>query len=154
MKISTTTSKIIRVFPPFGVTGYFHLLELLVSNWSTSRYDVDNTDTMDSTFSDCRQKLPVSGSISTNPVFLQQIWNLARGLYSGGSAQMVENSLGIHGDEILYVGDHIYTHKAALYKCNIAGNPAVVTRLVDNMTDNLRAPRAEATDVGNAVLDG
>lgn len=22
---------------------------------------------------------------------------------------MVENSLGIHGDEILYVGDHIYT---------------------------------------------
>ncbi|KAI3789698.1 hypothetical protein L2E82_02501 [Cichorium intybus] len=44
--------------------------------------------------------------------------------------------------------------KAALYKCNIAGNPAVVTRLVDSMTDNLRATRAEATDVGNAVLDG
>ncbi|KAB1206184.1 Cytosolic purine 5'-nucleotidase [Morella rubra] len=31
------------------------------------------------------------------------------GLYSGGSAQMVENSLDFHGDEILYVGDHIYT---------------------------------------------
>ncbi|XP_058209060.1 uncharacterized protein LOC131322000 isoform X1 [Rhododendron vialii] len=31
------------------------------------------------------------------------------GLYSGGSAQMVENSLNLHGDEILYVGDHIYT---------------------------------------------
>ncbi|KAG6756899.1 hypothetical protein POTOM_037198 [Populus tomentosa] len=31
------------------------------------------------------------------------------GLYSGGSAQMVENSLDIHGDETLYVGDHIYT---------------------------------------------
>eukprot|EP01018_Ginkgo_biloba_P025931 Gb_02845 [translate_table: standard] len=31
------------------------------------------------------------------------------GLYSGGSAQMVEKALGIHGDEILYVGDHIYT---------------------------------------------
>ncbi|XP_051126621.1 uncharacterized protein LOC127248364 [Andrographis paniculata] len=31
------------------------------------------------------------------------------GVYSGGSAQMVEDSLGIHGDEILYVGDHIYT---------------------------------------------
>ncbi|KAI3737160.1 hypothetical protein L2E82_27155 [Cichorium intybus] len=44
--------------------------------------------------------------------------------------------------------------KAALYKCNIAGNPAVVTRLVDSMTDNLRATRSEATDVGNAVLDG
>ncbi|KAH1147844.1 hypothetical protein GYH30_042806 [Glycine max] len=31
------------------------------------------------------------------------------GLYSGGSAQMVESSLNIHGDEILYIGDHIYT---------------------------------------------
>ncbi|WCJ23198.1 HAD-superfamily hydrolase subfamily IG 5'-nucleotidase [Euphorbia peplus] len=31
------------------------------------------------------------------------------GVYSGGSAQMIENSLNIHGDEILYVGDHIYT---------------------------------------------
>ncbi|KAL5700664.1 hypothetical protein ACHQM5_026083 [Ranunculus cassubicifolius] len=31
------------------------------------------------------------------------------GLYSGGSAQMVESSLKVHGDEILYVGDHIYT---------------------------------------------
>ncbi|KAK1292658.1 hypothetical protein QJS10_CPB17g00869 [Acorus calamus] len=31
------------------------------------------------------------------------------GLYCGGSAQMVEKSLDIHGDEILYVGDHIYT---------------------------------------------
>ncbi|CAL9768579.1 unnamed protein product [Musa acuminata subsp. burmannicoides] len=31
------------------------------------------------------------------------------GLYSGGSAQMVEKSLDVHGDEILYVGDHIYT---------------------------------------------
>ncbi|KAK9161863.1 hypothetical protein Syun_008204 [Stephania yunnanensis] len=31
------------------------------------------------------------------------------GLYSGGSAQMVESSLNIHGDGILYVGDHIYT---------------------------------------------
>ncbi|GMH28623.1 hypothetical protein Nepgr_030466 [Nepenthes gracilis] len=34
---------------------------------------------------------------------------ISGGLYSGGSAQMVENSLDIHGDEILYVGDHIYT---------------------------------------------
>lgn len=31
------------------------------------------------------------------------------GLYCGGSAQMVEKALGFHGDETLYVGDHIYT---------------------------------------------
>ncbi|MCH93297.1 pyruvate kinase, partial [Trifolium medium] len=36
--------------------------------------------------------------------------------------------------------------KAAIYKCNMAGKPAVVTRVVDTMTDNLRPTRAEATD--------
>ena len=44
--------------------------------------------------------------------------------------------------------------KAALYKCNMAGKPAVLTRVVDSMTDNLRPTRAEATYGANAVLDG
>ncbi|CAJ1975684.1 unnamed protein product [Sphenostylis stenocarpa] len=39
------------------------------------------------------------------PCFKAQIG----GLYSGGNAQMIESSLNLHGDEILYIGDHIYT---------------------------------------------
>lgn len=41
--------------------------------------------------------------------YVIQLFCSVGGLYSGGSAQMVENSLNVHGDEILYVGDHIYT---------------------------------------------
>ncbi|KAA0046425.1 pyruvate kinase 1, cytosolic-like [Cucumis melo var. makuwa] len=44
--------------------------------------------------------------------------------------------------------------KTALYRCNMAGKPAVLTRVVDSMTNNLRPTRAVATDVANAVLNG
>ncbi|KAL2539806.1 Pyruvate kinase family protein [Abeliophyllum distichum] len=83
----------------------------------------------------------------------------------------IENVEGLtHFDEILQEADGIIIsrgnlgidlppekvflfQKAAVHKCNMAGKPAVVTRVVDSMTDNLRPTRAEATDVANAVLD-
>ena len=46
------------------------------------------------------------------------------------------------------------SQKMVLFKCTQAGKPAVVTRVVDTMTDTPRPTRAEATDVANAVLDG
>ncbi|RWW55020.1 hypothetical protein BHE74_00038365 [Ensete ventricosum] len=54
----------------------------------------------------------------------------------------------------VYIQQVFLFQKAAVYKCNMAGKPAVVTRVVDSMTDNLRPTRAEATDVANAILDG
>ena len=55
---------------------------------------------------------------------------------------------------ILYSIQVFMFQKEAVHKCNMAGKPAVVTRVVDSMADNLRPTRAEATDVANAVLDG
>lgn len=49
------------------------------------------------------------------------------GLYCGGSARMVEKALGVEGDDILYVGDHIYTD-AALAKINFRWRTALVIR--------------------------
>ena len=58
------------------------------------------------------------------------------------------------GNRPLWILQVFLFQKAAVYKCNMAGKPAVITRVVDSMTDNLRPTRAEATDVANAVLDG
>ncbi|XP_021726687.1 pyruvate kinase 1, cytosolic-like [Chenopodium quinoa] len=84
----------------------------------------------------------------------------------------IDNVEGLtHFDEILQEADGIILsrgnlgidlpphkvflfQKAAIHKCNMAGKPAVVTSVVDSMTNNLRPTRAEATDVANAVLDG
>jgi hypothetical protein len=55
------------------------------------------------------QTIVLTNWIANFPIDYCALPSSAGGLYSGGSAQMVENSLGIHGDEILYVGDHIYT---------------------------------------------
>ena len=44
--------------------------------------------------------------------------------------------------------------KLLLSKCNMMSKCAIITRVVDTMTDAPRPTRAEATDVANAILDG
>ncbi|KAK1407816.1 hypothetical protein QVD17_39443 [Tagetes erecta] len=73
------------------------------------------------------------------------------GLYSGGSAQMVENSLGIHGDEILYVGDHIYTD-VSVSKVHLRWRTALICRELEEEYNALicgREHRAMLVDLIN-----
>lgn len=49
------------------------------------------------------------------------------GLYCGGSALMVEKALGFHGDETLYVGDHIYTD-VSMSKVHLRWRTALICR--------------------------
>jgi len=62
------------------------------------------------------------------------------GLYCGGSARMVEKALGVEGDDILYVGDHIYTD-AALAKINFRWRTALVIRELEREVDSLALGR-------------
>eukprot|EP01025_Chloroclados_australasicus_P044344 TRINITY_DN4805_c0_g1_i1.p1 TRINITY_DN4805_c0_g1~~TRINITY_DN4805_c0_g1_i1.p1 ORF type:complete len:679 (+),score=92.88 TRINITY_DN4805_c0_g1_i1:39-2039(+) len=63
------------------------------------------------------------------------------GLYCGGSAQMVEKALEIEGDDILYVGDHIYSD-VALSKLNFRWRTALVLRELELEVDALARGRA------------
>ncbi|KAG6756199.1 hypothetical protein POTOM_039624 [Populus tomentosa] len=73
------------------------------------------------------------------------------------SSRGVQNNIDIlslsytrHAEDVRHV---FLFQKTVVFKCNMAGKPAVVTLVVDSMTENLRPPRAEATDVANAILD-
>ena len=48
---------------------------------------------------------------------------------------MVENSLGVHGDEILYVGDHIYTD-VSQSKVHLRWRTALICRELEEEVSN------------------
>ncbi|EIE26811.1 HAD-superfamily hydrolase [Coccomyxa subellipsoidea C-169] len=62
------------------------------------------------------------------------------GLFCGGSARMVEAALGMEGDDILYVGDHIYTD-AALAKIHFRWRTALIVRELEDEIEALAAGR-------------
>nr|KAJ0190238.1 hypothetical protein LSAT_V11C800397970 [Lactuca sativa] len=142
IELPTLTDKDKEVISTWGVRNKIDFLSL-----SYTRHAED--------IRHARDYLSKSGNLSQTQIFAK-----------------IENFEGLtHFDEILQEADGIILsrgnlgidlppekvflfQKAAVYKCNMAGKPAVITRVVDSMTDNLRPTRAEATDVANAVLDG
>ncbi|BBN07446.1 hypothetical protein MPTK1_4g03850 [Marchantia polymorpha subsp. ruderalis] len=73
------------------------------------------------------------------------------GLYCGGSALMVEMALGVHGDETLYVGDHIYTD-VSLSKLHLRWRTALIIRELEKEVKALaygREHRAKLIELMN-----
>lgn len=68
------------------------------------------------------------------------------GLYSGGSAQLVEKCFGIHGDEILYVGDHIYTD-VSQSKVHLRWRTALICRELEDEFNALICSRGHRIDL-------
>ncbi|PRW58251.1 5 -nucleotidase domain-containing 4 isoform X1 isoform A [Chlorella sorokiniana] len=64
--------------------------------------------------------------VVTEDGLMRPSYSLKRGgVYCGGSAALVEKALGVTGDSILYVGDHIYTD-AALAKMKLNWRTALI----------------------------
>ena len=59
------------------------------------------------------------------------------GLFSGGSAKMVERALGVSGDEIMYVGDHIYTD-VSISKTQLRWRTCLIIRELEQEIEAIR----------------
>eukprot|EP00775_Hariotina_reticulata_P009908 gene9907-10064_t len=73
------------------------------------------------------------------------------GLYCGGSARQVEAALGVEGDDILYVGDHIYTD-AALAKINFRWRTALVIRELEAEVVAMAAGRPHRAELKQLMV--
>jgi 5'-nucleotidase len=71
----------------------------------------------------------------TNEVVARPAKRIQRGkIYQGGSLHDVETSLKVHGEEILYVGDHIYGDILRSKKASLWRSCLVVEELEDEIT--------------------
>ncbi|KAF8069710.1 DTX44 [Scenedesmus sp. PABB004] len=73
------------------------------------------------------------------------------GLYCGGSARQVEAALGVEGDDILYVGDNLYTD-AVLTKINFRWRTALIIRELEAEVAALAAGRPHREELKQLMV--
>jgi len=79
-------------------------------------------------------------------------------LYCGGSAKMIERALGVEGNRVLYVGDHIYTD-VSISKIEHRWRTCLIIRELEDEVNAIRLgaeserARRELTDLQHRVLD-
>jgi len=71
-------------------------------------------------------------------------------MYCGGSAKQVQQALGVSGDEILYIGDHIYTD-AALAKLEFKWRTCLILRELEDEIEALATGRSHREQLKNLL---
>ncbi len=74
------------------------------------------------------------------------------GIYLGGNARMVEERLGLSGDEILYVGDHMYTD-VHVTKDVLRWRTALILFELEAELQHMRAFQTQQQQLGTLMQD-
>ncbi len=73
------------------------------------------------------------------------------GIYQGGSAKQLQKSLGLGGEEILYLGDHIYGDILALKK-SIGWRTALVIEEIEEEVASIQKTRTVSDEIRQLML--
>ena len=68
------------------------------------------------------------------------------GIYQGGSTKQLQKSLGVHGDQILYLGDHIYGDILALKK-SIGWRTALVIEEIEEEVASIQKTKKVSEEI-------
>jgi HAD superfamily 5'-nucleotidase-like hydrolase len=74
------------------------------------------------------------------------------GIYLGGNARLVESYLGLSGDEILYVGDHVFTD-VHVSKDILRWRTALILRELENDLTGISSFREQQQQLSNFMTD-
>ena len=72
------------------------------------------------------------------------------GIYCGGSAQLVQRALDMSGDDILYVGDHIYSDAARRF-LNLSWRTCLIIRELEQEVEAFAAGREHRASLREAL---
>ncbi|HEX4924907.1 MAG TPA: HAD-IG family 5'-nucleotidase [Bdellovibrionales bacterium] len=104
--------------------SWIDLFEIVITRAKKPRFFYDNLDFF--------KVDPVTGRMENH------YGPLTKGVYQGGCATAMTNSLGVGGDDILYIGDHIY-HDVLRIKKDCNWRTALVVEELDDEIAKIRA---------------
>lgn len=90
--------------------------------------------------------------VVTDDGLMRPAFSMRRGnVYCGGSARLVEQALDMSGDDILYVGDHIYSDAARRFLPNLSWRTCLIIRELEEEIEAFAAGREHRAELREAL---